>query len=449
MQGDKRRSRAAMAALTVLPLAFAITAGAVQRPEGASANRAGTDPLRGEQWALDAIHVHARRHPGGPDGAGAIVAVIDSGVDATHPELAGRVIAGPDLVDGDDDPSDPTGHGTHVAGLIAAGYANGVGGAGVAPGARILAVRVLDRHNRGTAANVASGIDAAVQGGAHVINLSLNLRPDDGDALAAVRTAMERAADAGILVVVGAGNNGQEACEEPVPLLRHHALCVGALGYDLRLSSFSSHGRGLGLVAPGDGLVSSWPAGGYRSMSGTSQAAALASGVGAVLAGLGLRGDDLARRLVASARQLGPAAAGRRHHQHRHEGAGLLDADRALDGVLERRLLATLRIDAPARARSADLLRGGLHVGCDAARPGRCRVRISVGSTVVATGSTAVDGTDVFDVAAAATAAAPSLLRAGRRLRAVVTMTLAGAPDAHRRLTLLPARHGRDHRRPR
>ncbi|HTN24371.1 MAG TPA: S8 family serine peptidase [Solirubrobacteraceae bacterium] len=438
--------RVGLAARAGIVLALAVTGGAVHGLPGASANRGGADPLRDEQWALDAIHVHATRHAGGPDGAGAIVAVVDSGVDATHPDLAGRVIAGPDLVDGDGDPSDPTGHGTHVAGLIAAGYGNGVGGAGVAPGARILAVRVLDRDNRGTAANVAAGVDAAVHRGAHVINLSLNLRPDDTDALAAVRTAMERAADAGVLVVVGAGNNGQEACEEPVPLLRRHALCVGALGYDLRLSNFSSHGRGLGLVAPGEDLLSTWPGNGHRNMSGTSQAAALASGVGAVLAGLGVRGDELARRLVASAREIGPAASGRRQHQHGHPGAGLLDADRAIHGARQRRLFATLRIDAPPIARSADLLREGLHVGCDAARPGRCRARLSVGSTVIAKGSAIVDGTDIFDVLAAPTAAGRRLLGGGRRLRGVLALTLAGAPDAHRRVTLLPRLHGRHHR---
>ena len=391
---------------------------------GAAGAGAASDPLRGSQWALDAIHLQ----PGsGATGAGALVAVVDSGVDADHPDLAGRVVAGPDLVDGDDNPDDPTGHGTHIAGIIAAAAGNGVGGAGIAPAARILAVRVLGPDDNGSAANVAAGIDAAVAAGAQVINVSLNWSQASPQ-LASVTAAMERAADAGALLVVAAGNDAQVRCEEPV--LPQRALCVGALNTDLKLASFSSYGQGLGLVAPADDVLSTWRDGGYERMSGTSQAAAMTSGVAALLAGLGLRGAALMERLLSTARDIGTPGPDPR------TGAGLLDADRAVDGALEHRAPAVLAADAASRAASDSVRRRGLRVACDAARPGVCRVSVRVGATVVARGSVQVDGTGAFHVLARPTPAGRRLLAAKRALNGVVETSLRGASSIRRPLAL-------------
>jgi thermitase len=387
--------------------------------------RAAADPLRGAQWGLDAIHLQTAQRIA--TGAGALVAVVDSGVDATHPDLAGRVVAGPDLVDGDGLPDDPTGHGTHIAGIIAAAAGNGIGGAGIAPASRILAVRVLGPDNKGTAADVAAGIDAAIDAGAQVVNLSFNWAQADPQ-LAPVTAAMQRAADAGVLLVVAAGNDAQERCEEPV--LPERALCVGALGDDLRLASFSSHGQGLGLVAPGDDIVSTWPGDAYERLSGTSQAAGMTSGIAALLAGLGLRGDVLMQRLLSTARDIetpGPDA---------RTGAGMLDADRAVEGALERRAPAVLRAEAAPRAAAGSVRSRGLRVACDAARPGVCRVSVRVGATVVARGSTTVDGTGIFDVVARLTAAGRRLLARGRSLSGIIETSLTGASRVRRPLAL-------------
>jgi subtilisin family serine protease len=408
-----------------LPFALALVGAASALAAPVSSPRSPTDPLRGAQWALDAIHLPAS--PGAPTGAGALVAVIDSGVDASHPELAGRVVAGPDVVDGDADADDPGGHGTHVAGIIAAASGNGLGGAGVAPAARILAVRVLDTDNRGSAADVAAGVDAAVAAGADVINLSMTWE-QAGEHVAPVTAAIGRAADAGALVVVAAGNDGRERCDEPV--LPRRALCVGALTATRELADSSNHGHGLGIVAPGEDLVSTWRGGAYRSMSGTSQAAAMTSGVAALLVGLGLHGDEVMQRLITTTRDISTTG------PHAHPGAGALDAARAVEGAARRRLPALLRATSPARAWSRIVRRRGLVVGCDAARPALCRVTVRVRHTVVAHGDVTVDGSGFFDVIARPTSAGRRLLRDTRTVSAVVEITVAGAPGIRRPLVL-------------
>jgi thermitase len=101
------------------------------------------------------------------------IAIIDSGILASHPEFAGRILPGYDFVNNDTDPHDDYGHGTHVAGIAAAGANNGIGMIGVCPLCSIIPVKVLDQYNQGEWSNVAAGILFAVDAGANVINLSL------------------------------------------------------------------------------------------------------------------------------------------------------------------------------------------------------------------------------------------------------------------------------------
>jgi len=397
---------------------------------GWSSADAAADPLRSVQWALDAIHLGdlgRRTQQPVPVGTGVTVAIVDSGVESSHPDLLGRVIQGPDLVDGRGGPEDPNGHGTHMAGLVAAASDNGIGGAGVAPAAQILAIRVLDERNVGTPANVAAGIDAAVAGGADVINLSLNW-PAPSAALMPVTAAMQRAADAGIAVIVASGNDAQPHCEEPV--LPDRTLCVGAVNGDIRPAPFSSHGTGLGIVAPGEDVVSTWRGADYTSVSGTSQAAAVTSGVAALLTGLGLRGQAVIDRLVRTARDIGVPG------PDDTSGHGLLDADRAVEGATQGTVPALLRIRAPQRVTAGTVRRRGLKVECDAARPGICRVRVRLGGVVVAKGQRRADGSGIVAVVARATVAGRRLLRMRRSRNAVVEAALDGAPGARRPLTL-------------
>src|SRR2546430_16547121 len=160
-------------------------------------------------------------------GAGAVVAVIDSGVQADHPDLAGRLAPGRDFVDGDGTPQDGNGHGTHVTGIVAADAGNGIGVEGVAPGAMVLPVRVFGDDSSGSTDAVIAGIDYAVAHHVDVINLSLGSDvPLVGGSTPDFDQAIDRALDAGIVVVAAAGDRRLPACDQPSRQGR--LLCVGA-----------------------------------------------------------------------------------------------------------------------------------------------------------------------------------------------------------------------------
>src|SRR5215218_3540938 len=157
------------------------------------------DPLRARQWGLDVINADAAHQV--TRGDGAVVAVVDTGVDASHEDLQGRLLAGKDFVDNDDTPQDGAGHGTHVSGIVAASADNGIGVDSVAPGARVLPIRVLGDDGSGSDADVAKGIDYAIAQKVDVINLSLGGLPID--ALVGggeFQAAVQRAVDAKIVV---------------------------------------------------------------------------------------------------------------------------------------------------------------------------------------------------------------------------------------------------------
>ena len=237
-------------------------------------------------------------------GSGIVVAVVDTGVDYTHPDLGGgfgggyKVIGGYDYVNNDADPLDDHGHGTHVAGIIAA---NG-GILGVAPEARILAYKVLDGNGFGSMSGVIAGIEAAMDPNndgdtsdhADIVSLSLGGAGAPGDPLClAVRSAVE----SGIVVVVAAGNEGPQMGTVASPGLEPKAITVGAVDSDGVLADFSSRGTSSEsllkpeISAPGVSISSTVPysgapygsSTGYRSMSGTSMATPHVSGVAALL----------------------------------------------------------------------------------------------------------------------------------------------------------------------
>src|SRR3954453_22655626 len=152
--------RTSLAFLVALLLCLAI-------PATASA----ADPLRAQQWGLDMIQADAAHATS--TGSGVVVAVIDTGVLASHEDLAGRLVAGRDFVQqpNDDTPQDENGHGTHVTGIVAADANNGKGIEGAAPGAQVMPIRVLDADGTGDVDTVAKGIDYAVAHHVDVINM--------------------------------------------------------------------------------------------------------------------------------------------------------------------------------------------------------------------------------------------------------------------------------------
>ena len=294
---------------------------------------AANDPRRGEQWNLDLIESDAAHATA--TGAGAVIAVVDTGVAAGHPDLAGQILPGHDFVQDDDTPQDGNGHGSHVSGIAIAATGNGVGISSVAPGAKLLPVRVLGDDGSGTSEDVAAGIDWARTHGAQVINLSLGSEVPIVGAMGGdeIDAAIRRALGAGLVVVAAAGNNGVPVCEQPAAA--EGLLCVGAVDKRKQRSFFSSFGSGLGVVAPGgsglpaagEDVLSTVPPDGYEEIAGTSQAAPHVAGVAALLVGKGLRGQAAVKRILDTATDLGPAG------DDAEYGNGLVNARAAVAGL--------------------------------------------------------------------------------------------------------------------
>jgi thermitase len=355
----------------------------------AAASATSNDPLRSHQWGLDMIHADEAHAV--TTGTGAVVAVVDTGIDAAHPDLQGRVLPGHDFVSGDDTPQDGQGHGTHVSGIIAADGGNGVGVDSVAPGAKILPVRVLDDNGSGSSATVAAGIDWAATHGADVINLSLGGSIPLG-------------------VAAAAGNDSLPLCENNP--FGGRVLCVGAVDRRGLRSFYSSFGDGVNILAPGgsslpgadEDVLSTYNDGDYHYLAGTSQATPHVAGVAALLASLGVHGQAAVQRITATA-----------------SAAGIVNAQAALAG-LARQGPATVAFRSRQRIRT--VLRHGIAVSCGAS----CTFSAKAGHTTIARESR---------LTRSGKRALQSALKRKRTLRATVTIRLQGA-KLKRKLRLVP-----------
>ena len=262
--------------------------------------------------------------------ASLVVAVVDSGVSLTHPEFAGRLVAGYDFVGGDTDPSDAYGHGTHIAGIIAAAINNGQGIVGIAPNVKIMPVRVLNNFGQGNWGNWASGIVYAVDNGAKVINLSLGSTVFSQIGYDAIRYAY----DHGIVVVAAAGNNGNAGPFYPASW--DETIAVGATDQNDNVWSLSNHGAYVDLSAPGWSIWSTnWSAAapnGYKSRTGTSAAGAHVSGLAALLLSVNpaLTPDQLRSTMQQTAHDLGAVG------WDEYYGSGRIDAGAAVTSLLYR-----------------------------------------------------------------------------------------------------------------
>ncbi|WP_409483307.1 S8 family serine peptidase [Arsenicicoccus dermatophilus] len=232
------------------------------------------DPLRSAQWPLDTLHGEQLRAQ--DPARGITVAVVDTGVSGTHPDLAGRLLPGLDLVDpANDGRVDANGHGTHVAGIIAADAGNATGVAGLAPDASILPIRVLDADGSGWTSDIAGGIVQATDRGAKVINLSLGGEYDDPT----MRSAVAYARSKGATVVAAAGNARASGSPVEYPGAYPGVVAVAATTSTNTSASFSNVNDYVALAAPGERIASTyadWSTGSlvddYVYLSGTSMA---------------------------------------------------------------------------------------------------------------------------------------------------------------------------------
>lgn len=234
------------------------------------------DPMLGQLWGH--AKVGAQTAWDQSQGQDVLVAVVDTGVDYNHPDLQGRIVKGPDLANNDNDPMDDQGHGTHVAGTIAATANNGTGIAGIAYNSKVLAIKVLGRDGSGDTSKIANGILKAAEMGAKVINLSLG----GPQASSVLKSAVDKANQQGALVVVASGN--ENTTRPSYPAAYPNALSVGSTTTSDSRSSFSNYGSTVDIAAPGSDILSTTEKT-YKKQSGTSMASPHVAAGAAVLLG--------------------------------------------------------------------------------------------------------------------------------------------------------------------
>lgn len=252
-----------------------------------------------------------------------VVAVIDTGVQADHPDLQGRLVEGVNIVDPSSPPDDDVGHGTHVAGIISAAVNNGEGVAGMTWYTKIMPIKALDSTGAGSTYSVAEGVLWAVDHGANVINMSL------GNYAQAefLHDALKYAYDHGVVLVAASGNDNTD--RPGFPAAYPEVLAVAATNPDKSRAEYSNYGDYIDIAAPGTSIPSTYPGSRYAALSGTSMAsphvAALASLVRAV--NPQLSNEEVMDVLRRTARDLGPDG------KDNDFGYGEIDVKSALQSV--------------------------------------------------------------------------------------------------------------------
>ncbi len=300
---------------------------AVDTDAPVTASAATNDPSSGSQWAFTNTSFGALWPSAiGTSNPPLVVAVIDTGVDATHPDLsAGQVLTGVSLVSGAPTAADDNGHGTHVAGIIAATTNNAVGVRGAAPGVKILPIKALNSSGSGTYSAVATAITTAVSQGAKVINMSLG-----GTVPSTIFDAAVAAANAdGVTVVAAAGNNGTTGSPASYPAATPGVIGVGAVNSTLDRASFSTCGAYVDLSAPGVNILSTTRGAGYASWSGTSMATPFVAAAAAVIEAARPTCTPAAIEAVLESTATDRGPAGRDDLY----GAGVVDAQQALNAA--------------------------------------------------------------------------------------------------------------------
>ncbi len=263
-------------------------------------------------------------HSIGNTGAGVKVAIIDTGIDYNHPDLAPNYKGGYDFCNEDDDPWDDRGHGTHCAGIAAAAD-NSEGVIGVAPDAWLYGLKMLDANGEGDLSDGIAAIEWCVDNGIDVASMSWGA-PNDPISQALV-DACDAAYAAGLTMVAAAGNDGYGANTVNQPAILDTVIAVAATDQTDSWAYFSSTGPAVELAAPGMGILSTWPGGGYATYDGTSMACPHVTGVVALTIASGISSPSAIRdRLQKTAEDLGAPG------WDEYFGYGLVRADWAAGG---------------------------------------------------------------------------------------------------------------------
>jgi thermitase len=232
-----------------------------------------SDPSFSSEWHLPKINAPTAWNSS--LGGGVIIAILDTGVDGTHPDLAPQMVAGWNFYDNNSNTSDVVGHGTAVAGTAAAATNNALGVASVAGGARIMPVRISDPTGYAYWSTVAQGITYAADHGARVANLSYQ----GASASSTIISAAQYLRSKGGVLITAAGNTG--AVDNTAPT--SYVTVVGATDQSDLRCSFSTYGGFVDIAAPGTGIVTTNKGGGYASWSGTSLATPIVAGAAALV----------------------------------------------------------------------------------------------------------------------------------------------------------------------
>lgn len=274
---------------------------------------------RGQVVPWGVIRVKAREAWERSRGAGVKVAVLDTGVDVRHPDLRESLKGWTTAIPGTWAGTDPNGHGTHVAGIIAA-RDNEFGVVGVAPEAEIYSVKVFDKWGRGRISNIVEGLAWCVENDMNVVNMSFGTSQDSQ----AMKIAIGKSLATGAILVAAAGNEGNPN-SVLYPARYEGVLAVSATDERDGLAPFSSYGPEVKLAAPGVEIYSTYKNRTYKKLSGTSMAAPHVSGTAALVLGLNPKqtAEDVRRLLLASAERLKGLTPDQ-------QGAGLVNAGGAV-----------------------------------------------------------------------------------------------------------------------
>ncbi len=237
------------------------------KPDRANGGKPKPTPTPAPQvtpWGI--TRIHADEAWGTSTGTGVKVAVIDTGISTSHPDLV--VAGGVNEVNPAKSFNDDNGHGSHVAGIIAA-KDNSLGVVGVAPDASLYAVKVLDRNGSGWVSDIIAGLDWSVANGMQVANMSLGTSSD----VTSFHEAIISAYAAGLTIVAAAGNSGPASNSVEYPAKYSEVLAISAIDSSNSIASWSSNGPEVDLAAPGVSIYSTYKGSGYTTLSGTSMAA--------------------------------------------------------------------------------------------------------------------------------------------------------------------------------